>query len=235
MAVLTHSERCYAYLKHQLLEGGLDPGDPLSAESLSRALEVSRSPVMEALKRLAAEGFLQIIPQVGSRVITPDPREVGDFYRVFAASEAVIAGFAASRRSAAEAREYKGCVEVVAREAERAGGFQARDPQYRELNRRRFNALHALAHSATASEHAATMWDRSDFYSRIAFGSLYFSSFVKTSHKQIDRAVIRGDKDAAEKAVLAFLTRAGELIGEELQRQAEQRESHRARWRAKSL
>ena len=67
----------YAYLKNLLLGGGLDPGDQISSEGVSRVLSVSRAPVSDAIRRLTVEGLLEILPQVGCRVVLPVPAESG--------------------------------------------------------------------------------------------------------------------------------------------------------------
>ena len=61
----------YAYLKGLLLAGGLDPGDQISSESVGRVLAVSRAPVSDAIRRLTVEGLLEVVPQVGCRVVRP--------------------------------------------------------------------------------------------------------------------------------------------------------------------
>ena len=93
----------YAYLKGLLLDGGLDPADRISSDGIGRALSISRAPVGDAIRRLTMDGLLEVLPQVGVRVVTPVPAEVADFYELFAATEAVIGRLAASRRTPAEA------------------------------------------------------------------------------------------------------------------------------------
>lgn len=229
---LSHADRVHSYLKERLLEGGLEPGDALSTEQISVALEVSRSPVMEALKRLEAEGFIQVFPQVGSRVIHPDPDEVADFYRLFAASEAVIAELAAERRSADEAKNYARIVKEVAAAAGKAGSYSSRDPQYRILNRRRYDAMHQLAHSRVASELAAAMWDRGDFYSRIAFGSTYFAKWMRELQARLDKAILQQDGLTAKDTVHELLMHAGKLIAGELKRKIDAGHAAQQRWKA---
>ncbi|CAN0392845.1 unnamed protein product, partial [Phaeothamnion confervicola] len=62
------ADAAYDYLKTCLLEGDYGPGQKLSVVELTRELNCSRVPVMEAIKRLAGAGFLHIVPQVGCRV-----------------------------------------------------------------------------------------------------------------------------------------------------------------------
>src|SRR5476649_2703317 len=96
----------YAYLKG-LLGGGLNPGDQISSEGVGRVLSISRAPVSDAIRRLTVEGLLEILPQVGCRVVRPVPAEVRDLYEIFGASEGVIARWAAERRSDEEAEEFR--------------------------------------------------------------------------------------------------------------------------------
>jgi DNA-binding GntR family transcriptional regulator len=56
------------------------------------------------------------------------------------------------------------------------------------------------------------MWDRSDFFIRLAFGSLYFNQRVRQAHARIRRAVIDGDGAAAEDAVAGHLRAVGESV-----------------------
>src|SRR3954467_2116733 len=81
----------YAYLKGLLLAGGLDPGNQISSESVGRVLAISRAPVSDAIRRLTVEGLLEILPQVGCRVVRPVATGMADFYEIFGATEGVVA------------------------------------------------------------------------------------------------------------------------------------------------
>jgi DNA-binding GntR family transcriptional regulator len=64
----TTAEDVYKIVKGKILNLTYKPGYSLSAFTLSEELEVSRSPVREALIRLAAENLVEIFPQIGTRV-----------------------------------------------------------------------------------------------------------------------------------------------------------------------
>jgi DNA-binding GntR family transcriptional regulator len=172
-------------------------------------LQVSRQPAMEAVKRLAADGFVTILPQIGCRVVQPEPDHVADFYRLFASSEGLIARLAAERRTEVEAEAFGELSRQVEAEAGKAGLPEQRSPVYRALNRRRYEAVHAMAHSPIAAAIAAGMWDRSDFYIRAAFGSLYFSETVRVAHAAVTAAIVAGDADMAEVETVRYLTEVG--------------------------
>lgn len=64
----TMSQRVYADLKELIMGGHVEPGQKLTLKSLSDALGTSQMPVREALKLLAAEGALEILPNKSVRV-----------------------------------------------------------------------------------------------------------------------------------------------------------------------
>ena len=123
------AQGAYTHLLQQLLEGDLKPGDWLSVMDISTQLQCSRVPVMEALKRLDTEGFVEITPQVGCRVARPNAAEVQDFFELFAAVEGCVTGLAAARRTTADLPAFKALCRRIDLELKTAGPPAARDPR----------------------------------------------------------------------------------------------------------
>ena len=80
-------------IREAILDGDLEAGERLKEDELARQLDVSRTPVREALRRLAAEGLVVVEPQRGATVRAYDARELDDMYRL----RAVLEGYAARR------------------------------------------------------------------------------------------------------------------------------------------
>lgn len=208
----TRAELVYDALKTRLLEGDLNPGDTISVTEVSALFDCSRVPVMEALKRLERDSFVRIVPQVGCRVVAPAPDQIRDFFTLFARAEATVTGFAAARRVESDIKELGKVWDEMEANLEDAGEPAACDPLYRRLNLMFYRQIHTIARAPIASELAADMWDRSDFYIKIAFGSLYFSQDVRASQNRIRRAIISGTVDDAERHVCEFLDRVGKHV-----------------------
>src|SRR3954454_5305964 len=66
----------YDLLKERLLEGDYAAGTRLPTDDLRLQLGVSKQPVMEALRRLSADGMIEIVPQVGCLVTGYDLHEI---------------------------------------------------------------------------------------------------------------------------------------------------------------
>ncbi len=216
-------DAAYAYLKGLLLSGGLEPGDQISSERVGRALSMSRAPVSDAIRRLAVEGFFEILPQIGCRVVRPVPAEVGDLFEIFGASEGVIARWAAERRSSGEAEEFRTLCVSLASEKGLPVAPNARFLELRRRNRRRYEMLHKLARSRLSTDSGETYWDRSDFYLRVAFGSRDLPRFVRGARAALVDAVVAGDGVAAENATRRYLVRLGREVADLLESQARER------------
>jgi DNA-binding GntR family transcriptional regulator len=67
----------------------------MSTYALAEELKISRTPVIQALKRLESEGLVEIIPQVGCRVIRPGAATVAELYALRGALEGLAAEAAA--------------------------------------------------------------------------------------------------------------------------------------------
>ena len=67
-------ERVYQYLKDAMSSGVLSYGEFLDQDQICERLEVSKTPLRDALIRLEAEGFVTILPRKGVHInpITPD-------------------------------------------------------------------------------------------------------------------------------------------------------------------
>jgi DNA-binding GntR family transcriptional regulator len=59
---VTLMERAYCELEEQIVTLHLKPGEVLSESTLSESLRIGRTPIREALQRLAREGLVRILP-----------------------------------------------------------------------------------------------------------------------------------------------------------------------------
>lgn len=87
----------YRDLRERIVSVALPPGLPLSEMRIAQGYGVSRTPVREAFKRLAEEGFLEVVPQVGTFVARIDLRRVHDSHFVRETLECRIVEQAAAR------------------------------------------------------------------------------------------------------------------------------------------
>jgi DNA-binding GntR family transcriptional regulator len=96
---LTGAQRVYAALRHAIVALDIEPGAALEEERLCREYQVSRTPMREALIRLASEGLVELEPNRGAKVATLQFIDVVDHYEAMDVFQPVIWHFAAVRRT----------------------------------------------------------------------------------------------------------------------------------------
>lgn len=88
-------ERVYDEIKKSVIKGEIPPGSKIIEENIARTLGVSRTPIREALKRLAQEGLVEITPRKGAFVIQLFRRVVKEILEIREALEGMAARLAA--------------------------------------------------------------------------------------------------------------------------------------------
>ncbi|WP_100810009.1 MULTISPECIES: GntR family transcriptional regulator [unclassified Microbacterium] len=98
-AAVTGSERVYEAIMDLIRDGAIAPGDSLRESSLANELGVSRTPVRESLRRLAAEGIVEFLPNRGSTLVAYDRDDVAELFTLRALLEPEAAAGAAVHRA----------------------------------------------------------------------------------------------------------------------------------------
>jgi len=91
-------DEAYGAIRRRILDNVYPPGQQVLEGALAAELAISRTPVREALIRLAHEGLLEVIPRHGMRVLPVSPGDMHEIYVVLAALESTAAEILARRR-----------------------------------------------------------------------------------------------------------------------------------------
>lgn len=96
-----------ARLRDKIVQGELPPGTKLNERVLCEQLGISRTPLREAIKFLASEGLVELLPNRGAVVAALDARHVRDIFMVLAALEALAGELACRNASDADIAEIR--------------------------------------------------------------------------------------------------------------------------------
>jgi DNA-binding GntR family transcriptional regulator len=130
-------------LRQMLVENRIAPGGKLNERELSEVLKVSRTPLREAIKMLAAEGLVELLPNRGAIAVELTETDVLNTFEVMAGLEAQSGELAARRVTDAE------LVEIKAMHFEMLAAFTRRDlPAYYRLNASIHSAINSAAKNA---------------------------------------------------------------------------------------
>lgn len=134
-------------LREMVIEGRLAPGTRLNERVLCELLRVSRTPLREAFKVLAAERLVELPPNRGARVVALARADVEELFELMGALEGLAGQLAAERRSQAD------LAEIRALHYEMMAAHARRDlPAYYGLNRRIHHAISLGARNAALAE-----------------------------------------------------------------------------------
>lgn len=127
-------------LREMLVEGRIAPGAKLNERALCELLQVSRTPLREAIKMLAAEGLVELLPNRGAIAVSLSEEDVRHTFEVMAGLEAQSGELAAARITDAE------IAEIRALHYEMLAAYTRRDlAAYYHLNARIHRAINAAA------------------------------------------------------------------------------------------
>ena len=100
-------------LRNAIIQGKLLPGQPLGQEYLARMFGVSRVPIRESLKQLAAEGLIEVEPHKGAIVARLSLEELDEFYGIIWSLETLAMRVGVPLLSDADIAAMKGVVEQL--------------------------------------------------------------------------------------------------------------------------
>jgi len=136
-------------LRQRIVEGHLAPGAKLNERELSESLHVSRTPLREAIKMLAAEGLVELLHNRGAVVAQMSQQDVADTFEVIAGLEGQSGALAAQRITDAE------LAEIRALHYEMLAAYTRRDlPTYYSINAQ----IHTLINAAARNPVLTQTW-----------------------------------------------------------------------------
>jgi DNA-binding GntR family transcriptional regulator len=186
--------RAYRALEEAIVTLELAPGSSTTERALIERAGFGRTPVREAIQRLAWEGFLVIRPRLGLAVA---PLDAEDWMRVLDARrgvEIVLARSAAGHVTSDTTRAFLEASEAMyaAAAANNDRAFMAADKDWDDAMAAGSNNLYAVRVAAPLQAHSRRFW-----YKYRRGGGL---AQAANKHIAVIEAVLRGDGDAAATA-----------------------------------
>ncbi len=182
------ADRAYNYVKQSLVSGEAPENEWFQIDEIAKTIGTSRQPVMDALRRLSFEGFVEIVPQVGCRPKRPKVEEIRDFFRFFAEGEALIAELAAMRASPEGILAMRLVSAQIGALAAQGGEVSNRGDLYRTFNRQLHAEMRKAAESPALAEIVEGLGDRSDFFIA-CFKDKVFTPNLQAAHREHEEII----------------------------------------------
>ena len=192
-------------LREDILAGQLARGSRLVECDLTARFAVSRGPVREALRRLAAEGLIEHAPHRGAVVRRLSGRAIGELFQIRAEMEALAARLAAGCADEAARALFSERIRPIFDDRPRRG------PDYLSENAAFHDAMMALAGNQQLRE-LATRLHLPLIMAQV--GGVLTAEALEASvreHRAIAEAILRRDPETAAARMRAHLQRAAAL------------------------
>jgi DNA-binding GntR family transcriptional regulator len=199
-----------ASIRERILSGEYAPGERLVEAHLSTQLGVSRMPVREALRELAAEGVVTIEPRRGASVPVYSAEQIQDLVEVRATLEALNAKLAAKRHDPEQIRKLEQILASSARVNDKTDLAQIHQD-----NNAFHDALARIAANATLGEMVRSLRERTAVI--FAPHSRKRAKQNWEEHSAILRAVVAGDAELAGLLAARHVYGAADAISGQLQ------------------
>ena len=198
-------------LRQMLVENQIAPGAKLNERELSEVLQVSRTPLREAIKMLAAEGLVELLPNRGAIAVELTEDDVLNTFEVMAGLEALSGELAARRITDPE------LAEIRAMHYEMLAAYTRRDlPAYYRLNSQIHRAINAAARNSVLT---ATYNQVNARLQALRFRSNQDEAKWKQAMAEHDRmidALERRDAGAMRKVLAEHLDHKRDVVVEQL-------------------
>ncbi len=198
------ADQAYEALRAAIAEGRLKPGERIRELALAARLSISRTPIREAMQRLARDGLIQLDARNGAKVTELSLEAIQELYDLREILEGSAARFAAQ---GATANDLQRLDAVLAKEAEHADDSAV----LAKLNKRFHQTLCEAANNRFLSSAVATFSTTLLLLGPTTLAAGQRADESQAEHRAIVAAIKAGDADEAERLMRGHIRRAREI------------------------
>lgn len=192
----TYQQQAYEYVRDKILSMDYKPGDKITDSSIASELNISRTPVREALQRLELEGLINSEVRRGWRVTSLTIKDIEDIFDLKCEIEGLIARKAASYDEDDYRKELKNLLNAM-KEASSNDDVES----WKEID----SSIHHLFYVMAKNDRAESIINNlNDQWHRLRTGFIKLQGRLDRAtdqHEKVILAIIDGDPDGADEAM----------------------------------
>lgn len=205
----THAETLASEIADAILSGAYAPGARLDEQALAGRYGVSRTPVREALRQLAASGLIELRPRRGAVVAAMTPAELETLFGAMAEMEATCARLCALGMTPVERRRLQSLHDAMAEQV------RQNDPEaFAAANQTFHTLLYAGAHNPVLGDFTAGLRRRLAPFRRAQFRTPGRLPRSHAEHAAVVQAIMSGDAAGAHAAMLHHVSLVEDAFGQ---------------------
>ena len=199
---LSRAEYAYKKLRDGIRSGEYRPGQRLREAELATQLAVSRTPIREAIRRLASDGLIEVAPSRGMMIIELGKQQVRELYALRKVLEGAAAGMAAQHASPSELADMRGLIK-------RMNGASKNPAEVARMNRLFHATIHEAAHNHYLAQALSQLSDSLALLPRTTFEVRGRTEEARKEHLAMLEAIERRAPEEAERLARKHIENAG--------------------------
>lgn len=199
-------DQAYRYIKQAVLEGHFKPGERLIENKLVEKIGVSRTPIREAIKLLAADNYLVMRQNSGATVVNWSVDELSDIFKLRAITEGMIARRAADHITQDQIKSLQECIEKIDQLLTEGAPYNTLT--FLEQNNQFHSILRSAANSHVLKQALERLISPPIVYQVVHNFTKQELMRSNSHHSEIVDSMIAGDGDWADHAMQAHVMSA---------------------------
>lgn len=199
---MRRAQKVYTALRDQIIDGALPPGSPLPEQEISQRFDASRTPIREALQRLARERLVEMVPGKGAFVAEIHLPDIIELFQLREALEPLAA------RLAARAQDRSVIVPLLEALDDAPTMIAERPTDYYALTHRIDSGISSLTQNERLSLTLEEIWSQARRARLIARVNPQRLREAAEEHRVILQSILAGDEHGAEEATRIHLRRS---------------------------
>jgi DNA-binding GntR family transcriptional regulator len=208
-ARLTRSDHVRRQIADKIISGEFRPGEELDEKRLAEAFGVSRTPIREALRQLAASEMIEWRPHQSAIVAQVTQSKMVEMFEMMAELEGFCGRLSARRMSAAEHAQLL-AVHKKFEPYVKSGNKEG----YHAMNKVFHRLIYAGAHNQYLNDQASLLYDRIAPYRAFQLRRPDALRLASEEHQEIINAIIAGDGEKAFRLLVEHVSLNNELFAD---------------------
>lgn len=204
-------QHVFEQLKQAIIQGDVAPGDRLVESRIAEAMDISRTPVREAIHKLEREGLLRKLPRGGFSVVSLTRQDIEETFGIRCVLERYAARLAAINHKEEELdpleeriREFQKCLDA------------GRMDDLPRINTAFHNHLYDLCKSPKLIKMISDLRDQIYRFRRIILNVEAMAKVSNQDHRKMLKAIRERDTEKVESLVQEHIMRGKEIVQREL-------------------
>jgi len=195
------ADQAYEDLRSRILDSRLRPGTALSVPALARSLDISRSPVREAVQRLIHDGLATHVPHRGAEVARLEIADLIDIYVVKEPLTGLAARLATTRLTQRDVETLR----AMMNEQDSALAVGTPENIFMSMDLKFHTFINEIAGNTTLLETMSQFDNKTNLAFPSAWSDREYARLSVQEHHAIADALIAGDPDEADRVSRAHV------------------------------